>query len=66
MADDRGADRSSVEIKTLIRKLHPSRGNHKDRIRQLNKFRNYVIGDRVGFRLCKRNAPLRNGRVCPH
>jgi hypothetical protein len=43
-SDDRGAERSSVEIKTLVRKLHPKRGNHKDRIRSLNKFRNYVIG----------------------
>lgn len=47
MADDRGADRSSIEVKTLVRKLHPQRGNHNDRIRQLNKFRNYVIADRV-------------------
>jgi hypothetical protein len=42
--NDRNADKSSIEIKTLVRKLHPKRGNHKDRIRQLNKFRNYVIG----------------------
>lgn len=33
-----------MEIKTLVRKLHPKRGNHKDRLRSLNKFRNYVIG----------------------
>jgi hypothetical protein len=37
------ADRSSIEIKDLLRKLHPSsNNNHKDRIRRLNKFRNYV------------------------
>lgn len=36
------ADRSSMEIKDLLRKLHPDRGNHKDRIRRLNKFRNYI------------------------
>ena len=37
------ADRSSIEIKDLLRKLHPSSNNsHKDRIRRLNKFRNYV------------------------
>jgi hypothetical protein len=37
------AERSSIEIKDLLRKLHPSSGNnHKDRIRRLNKFRNYV------------------------
>ena len=50
---ERGADRSSVEIKTLIRKLHPKRGNHKDRIRALSKFRNYVLtGDRVRYCVC--------------
>lgn len=43
--DDKGADRSSIEIKTLLRKLHPLHGNHKDRIRRLKKFRNYVSGD---------------------
>jgi hypothetical protein len=43
--DDKGADRSSIEIKTLLRKLHPQFGNHKDRIRRLKKFRNYVSGD---------------------
>jgi hypothetical protein len=43
--DDKGADRSSIEIKTLLRQLHPQHGNHKDRIRRLKKFRNYVSGD---------------------
>lgn len=38
----RNAERSSIEIKDLLRKLHPSAGSHKDRIRRLNKFRNYV------------------------
>lgn len=33
------ADRSSMEIKDLLRKL--KNGTHKDRIRRLNKFRNY-------------------------
>jgi hypothetical protein len=37
----RNAERSSIEIKDLLRKLHPG-GNHKDRIRRLNKFRSYV------------------------
>jgi hypothetical protein len=41
----RTAERSSLEIKDLLRKLHPSAGNHKDRIRRLNKFRNYVQPD---------------------
>lgn len=73
MAEERGADRSSIEIKTLIRKLHPKRGNHKDRIRQLNKFRNYVIGDRVCSGrgcglcdlLCRSHAVLDRNRVLP-
>jgi len=41
-SNDKSAERSSVEIKDLLRKLHPDRGNHKDRIRRLNKFRNYL------------------------
>ena len=45
MTDEtKNADRSSIEIKDLLRKLHPDRGNHKDRIRKLSKFRNYVMG----------------------
>ena len=45
MADnDKNADRSSIEIKSLLRKLHPDRGNHRDRVRALTKFKNYVIG----------------------
>jgi hypothetical protein len=44
MADnDKNADRSSIEIKALLRKLHPNKGNHQDRIRKLNKFRSYVM-----------------------
>jgi len=43
-SNDKSAERSSVEIKDLLRKLHPDRGNHKDRIRRLNKFRNYLGG----------------------
>jgi hypothetical protein len=42
MADEKNADRSSIEIKQLLRKLHPDKGNHKDRIRRLNRFRNYI------------------------
>ena len=45
MADEKNADRSSIEIKSMLRKLHPDRGNHKDRIRRLNKFRNFVTGE---------------------
>lgn len=42
MTDEKNADRSSIEIKQLLRKLHPDKGNHKDRIRCLNRFRNYI------------------------
>ncbi|GAX11403.1 hypothetical protein FisN_22Lh076 [Fistulifera solaris] len=42
MAEEKNADRSSIEIKQLVRKLHPDKGNHKDRIRRLNRFRNYI------------------------
>lgn len=45
----KSAERSSIEIKDLLRKLHPERGSHKDRIRRLNKFRNYVIPNNVGI-----------------
>ena len=44
MGDDKNADRSSMEIKNLLRKLDPDRGKHGDRVRALTKFRNYVIG----------------------
>ena len=47
MADEKNADRSSIEIKTMLRKLHPDRGNHKDRIRRLNRFRNYITPSSV-------------------
>jgi hypothetical protein len=53
-----GPDRSSIEIKGLLRKLHPDKGNHKDRIRRLGKFRNYVMGD--GVRLNKIRYHLRS------
>ena len=45
---DKSAERSSIEIKDLLRKLHPERGNHKDRIRRLNKFRNYIMPNNAG------------------
>lgn len=45
MAEDDAADRASQEIKALIRKLDPKDSSHKDRIRRLNKFRNFVTGD---------------------
>ena len=45
MADNAGPDRSSVEVKSLLRKLEPKSGsNHKDRVRLLNRFRNYCDG----------------------
>ena len=45
---DKSAERSSIEIKDLLRKLHPERGNHKDRIRRLNKFGNYIRPTNTG------------------
>jgi len=42
---DAGPDRSSVEVKALLRKLDPKTGSsHKDRVRLLNRFRNYAEG----------------------
>ena len=40
-------DRSAIEVKALLRRLHPKAGNHKDRIRRISKFRNYINGDSV-------------------
>jgi len=37
-------DRSAIEIKTLLHKLNPKGTNHKDRVRALTRFRNYVSG----------------------
>jgi hypothetical protein len=37
-------DRSAIEIKTLLHKLNPKATNHKDRVRALTRFRNYVSG----------------------
>ena len=45
MGDTAGPDRSSVEVKALLRKLDPKTGSsHKDRVRLLNRFRNYAEG----------------------
>ena len=45
MGDTAGPDRSSVEVKALLRKLDPRTGSsHKDRVRLLNRFRNYAEG----------------------
>lgn len=41
---DSSPDRSTVEIKNLLLKLNPCNGSHKDRVRALTKFRNYVSG----------------------
>lgn len=54
MADDHqntagDPDRSSLEVKALLRKLDPKSGtHHKDRVRQLARFRNYVTGGGKG------------------
>ena len=45
MGDADDPDRSSVEVKALLRKLDPRTGSsHKDRVRLLNRFRNYAEG----------------------
>lgn len=42
---DNGPDRSPIEIKTLLHKLNPrGNSNHKDRVRGLTRFRNFVSG----------------------
>jgi len=42
------ADQSSIEIKTALRKLNPKNGgDHKYRVRRLNKFRNYVTAEKI-------------------
>ena len=45
MADEDAAERATQEIKALLRRLDPKDSSHKDRIRRLNKFRNYVTGE---------------------
>jgi hypothetical protein len=46
---DDGSDRSTIEIKHLLYKLNPgNQGGHKDRVRTLSRFRNYVAGDGAG------------------
>ena len=45
MADDEDADRSTQEIQVLLRNLDPRSGNkHRDRVKRINKFRDYVSG----------------------
>ena len=45
MGDTAGPDRSSVEVKALLRKLDPKTGSsHKDRVRLLNRVRHYAEG----------------------
>ena len=50
--DDDGADRASQEIKALLKRLDPNKSSHKDRIRRLNKFRNFVTGVSESLCLC--------------
>ena len=40
-------EKSAIEVKALLRRLHPKAGNHKDRIRRISKFRTYVNSDSV-------------------
>ena len=49
MADDDPAERASQEIKALVRRLDPEKTSHKDRIRRLTKFKNFVSGDGVSI-----------------
>lgn len=42
-------DRSVIEIRHLLSKLHPrGAGGHKDRVRVITRFRNYVSGTSSG------------------
>ena len=45
MAEEDAAERATYEIKALLKRLDPNDNSHKDRIRRLNKFRNYVTGE---------------------
>ncbi len=45
MAEEDAAERATQEIKALLKRLDPKDSSHKDRIRRLNKFRNYVTGE---------------------
>jgi len=45
MADEDAAERATQEIKALLKRLDPKDSSHKDRIRRLNKFRNFVTGE---------------------
>ncbi|KAL3942111.1 MAG: hypothetical protein SGBAC_003648 [Bacillariaceae sp.] len=45
MADEDIAEKASQEIKALLRRLDPEKTSHKDRIRRLTKFKNFVSGE---------------------
>lgn len=49
MSDIDIADRANEEIKALLRRLDPDRTVHKDRVRRLQKFKNFVVGENVSF-----------------
>ena len=49
MAEEDAAERASQEIKALVRRLDPEKTSHKDRIRRLNKFKNFVSGEAVSM-----------------
>jgi hypothetical protein len=40
-----GPERSIIEVKHLLHRLNPQSTNHKDRVRVLSRFRNYVSGE---------------------
>ena len=54
MSDIDIADRANEEIKALLRRLDPDRTVYKDRVRRLQKFKNFVVGENVSFFLTKK------------
>lgn len=45
MAEEDAAEIATHHIRALLKRLDPKDSSHKDRIRRLNKFRNYVTGE---------------------
>ena len=58
MSDIDIADRANEEIKALLRRLDPDRTVHKDRVRRLQKFKNFVVGENVSFFLRKKENEI--------
>lgn len=49
MEEEDTADRANQEIKALLRRLDPDKTVHKDRVRRLQKFKNFVVGEHVSI-----------------